>query len=216
MSLNEYEKKRKFNSTPEPGSFDKPKDASRKSPEPELAFVVHKHYASHLHYDLRLELDGVLKSWAIPKGPSLNPGERRLSVMVEDHPFDYKDFEGTIPEGNYGAGKVYIWDAGTYKALGANSRAASSNAIREGISKGHITFTVKGSRLKGEFALIRLRKSDPKNWLLIKKNDEFASETDITQDSRDSIYAAGEKDKIKNTLKTGKKKLQPLKKKVWI
>jgi bifunctional non-homologous end joining protein LigD len=211
MSLNEYKKKRNFVNTSEPVPLDKSKGTNKKTSGPELVFVVHKHYASHLHYDLRLELDGVLKSWAIPKGPSLDPGEKRLSVMVEDHPFDYKDFEGLIPEGNYGAGRVYIWDEGTYRALGAESRVESSNAIREGMLKGHITFILKGSRLKGEFALIRLKKSDPKNWLLIKKNDEFASETDIAQYSPDSIHTAREKDdiknNIKNNLKTGKKKL---------
>ena len=123
MSLTEYKKKRYFNRTPEPGgelksSSTKKRVIKKGSIEKELSFVVQKHQASHLHYDFRLEMRGVLKSWAIPKGPSMNSEEKRLAMLVEDHPFEYKDFEGKIPEGNYGAGVVIVWDQGTYKIAG--------------------------------------------------------------------------------------------------
>lgn len=124
-------------------------------------FVVHEHHARHLHYDLRLEMDGVLKSWAVPKGPSINPRYKRLAVMVDDHSLEYADFEGTIPEGQYGAGKVVIWDKGEFSLL------------KGGIKEGNLEFELKGKRLKGRFALIKIKKSD-KNWLLIKMKDAFA------------------------------------------
>jgi len=179
MDLDEYAKKRNFLSTDEPVDYPATRDDKSKDLNPGLAFVVQKHFATHLHYDFRLELDGVLKSWAVPKGPSVNPIEKRLAVMVEDHPLEYKDFQGFISEGNYGAGEVLIWDKGTYDALGANEKNKSMEIIRDGLVKGHITFILKGSKLKGEFALIRLKKSDPKNWLLVKKRDEFADSKDI-------------------------------------
>ncbi len=124
-------------------------------------FVVHEHHARHLHYDLRLEMDGVLKSWAVPKGPSMNPADKRLAVMVDDHSLEYADFEGTIPEGQYGAGEVIIWDKGEFSLL------------KGGIKEGNLEFELMGKRLKGRFALIRMKKSD-KNWLLIKMKDVFA------------------------------------------
>jgi bifunctional non-homologous end joining protein LigD len=186
MPLEDYQKKRNFDSTSEPKAESVSTEESSlveaapiKSKDM-LEFVVHKHFASHLHFDLRLELDGVLKSWAIPKGPSINPKDKKLAVMVEDHPLEYKDFEGIIPEGNYGAGKVYIWDYGTYHALDAYDMQKSSQILREGLEKGHITFILNGEKLKGEFALVRLKKASPKDWLLIKKNDEFAAEIDIS------------------------------------
>jgi len=184
MPLNEYKDKRNFKKTPEPVSEKKKRAGQADKKEKQqvsLEFVVHKHFASHLHYDLRLELDGVLKSWAIPKGPTMNPKEKRLAVMVEDHPFDYGDFEGIIPEGNYGAGKVYIWDRGTYRSRNATNKDESITELREGLSKGHLTFILEGKILKGEFALIKLKKASPKDWLMIKKNDEFASEEDLTK-----------------------------------
>ena len=186
MPLEDYQKKRNFESTSEPKAEsistgeNKPVEAIPIKSKDMLKFVVQKHFASRLHFDLRLELDGVLKSWAVPKGPSVNPKDKKLAVMVEDHPFEYKDFEGTIPEGNYGAGKVYIWDYGTYHALGTDDMQQSSRILREGLEKGHMTFILNGEKLKGEFALIRLKKASPKAWLLIKKNDEFAAETDIS------------------------------------
>ena len=135
---------------------------------------MQKHYASRLHYDFRLELDGVLKSWAIPKGPMLDPANKHLAVLVEDHPFEYKDFSGIIPEGNYGAGRVEIWDEGTYLALDSSDSKDTAHKIREGFEKGHITIILSGKRLNGEFAFIRLKKAKKNNWLLIKKNDQFA------------------------------------------
>ncbi len=167
-NLKEYREKRDFSVTPEPPGT---KGAEEERP---LSFVVHKHQASHLHYDLRLELDGVLKSWAVPKGPSLDPGERKLAMMVEDHPFDYRTFEGVIPEGNYGAGTVMIWDRGDYRAAGRTGRRESEEALRQGLSRGHISFVLNGQKLKGEFALVRLKRAEENSWLLIKAKDEFA------------------------------------------
>jgi len=124
-------------------------------------FVVHEHHARHLHYDLRLEIGGVLKSWAVPKGPSMNPEDKRLAVMVDDHDLEYADFEGTIPEGQYGAGKVIIWDKGEF------------NLLKGSPSSGNIEFELKGKKLKGRFVLIRMKKGD-NNWLLIKMKDAFS------------------------------------------
>ena len=168
MNLKAYRKKRNFSATPEP-----PGAVPTEGQDP-LSFVVHKHRATRLHYDLRLELDGVLKSWAIPKGPSLDPAEKKLAVMVEDHPFDYRLFEGVIPEGNYGAGPVMIWDRGTYSAVGHTTRRESEEALRQGLGRGHISFVLDGQKLKGEFALVKLKRADDNAWLLIKKTDEFA------------------------------------------
>ncbi|MDI6801818.1 MAG: DNA polymerase ligase N-terminal domain-containing protein [Thermodesulfovibrionales bacterium] len=124
-------------------------------------FVVHEHHARHLHFDFRLEMYGVLKSWAVPKGHSMNPSDKRLAIMVEDHPLDYGGFEGVIPEGQYGAGVVVIWDKGTYRLLDGN------------IDSGKIEFELKGKRLKGIFSFIKM-KGREKEWLLIKKKDEYA------------------------------------------
>ena len=170
--MNKYKQKRNFNSTVEP------KSETRKS-ESELIFVVQKHAASHLHYDFRLEMDGVLKSWAVPKGPSMNPAAKRLALMVEDHPYNYKDFEGNIPEGNYGAGNVIIWDNGTYKATDAINNEDGEKKMRAGLHKGHISFILQGKKLKGCFSLVKLKGKQENAWLLIKKNDEFASDIDV-------------------------------------
>ena len=172
MSLSLYNKKRKFDDTPEPGG--------KKSVEKaQLSFVVQRHKASHLHYDFRLEMDGVLKSWAVPKGPSLNPADKRLAMMVEDHPYDYKDFKGVIPEGNYGAGIVEIWDNGTYTALTDDKTADHKKLLKAGLKAGNLKFVLKGKKLKGEFALVKIKNnnSDKDNaWLLIKHNDSFATD----------------------------------------
>ncbi|MCY7293507.1 MAG: 3'-phosphoesterase [Ferruginibacter sp.] len=171
MSRSLYNKKRKFDDTPEPGG--------KKSVEnKQLSFVVQRHKASHLHYDFRLEMDGVLKSWAVPKGPSLNPADKRLAMMVEDHPYDYKDFKGIIPEGNYGAGIVEIWDNGTYTAITDDKTADHKKLLKAGLKAGNLKFVLKGKKLKGEFALVKIKNknSDKDNaWLLIKHNDSFAT-----------------------------------------
>src|SRR4030066_2521360 len=131
-----------------------------------MKFVVHEHHSSHLHYDFRLEIAGVFKSWAIPKGPSMNPDEKRLAVMVEDHPLEYGDFEGIIPQGHYGAGPVLIWDSGGFKPEGEPE---------SGLKKGRLTFTLDGKKLKGKFALILMKgRGSGKDWLLIKGQDSFA------------------------------------------
>jgi bifunctional non-homologous end joining protein LigD len=176
MGLKEYEAKRKFTETPEP----KP---GLRQEGGQLTFVVHKHAARALHYDLRLELAGVLKSWAVPKGPSLNPAVKRLAVMVEDHPFDYKDFEGVIPEGNYGAGSVIIWDRGFYQHPAAKDRKESEKLLLDGLSKGDLKFVLAGEKLRGEFALVKTR-GDEKSWLLLKKKDSSATKEDILSENR--------------------------------
>ena len=167
MSLVEYQRKRDLTKSPEPR-------AKHRKPENLLRFVIHKHAASHLHYDLRLELDGVLKSWAVPKGPSLDPSIKRLAMLVEDHPYDYREFEGIIPKGNYGAGEVIIWDAGTYHALAARDREQSEKILREGFGKGDLKFVLEGQKLKGEFALVRMKSEKDNTWLLLKKRDDYA------------------------------------------
>src|SRR5688572_690167 len=138
-------------------------------------FVVHKHNASRLHYDFRLEVAGTLKSWAIPKGPSLNTADKRLAVAVEDHSVGYADFEGVLPEGTYGAGEVIVWDTGEYVA---------EDDMKRGLKAGRLSFTLKGKKLKGGWTLIRLKR-DPKSWLLLKADDRYASaEKDVLADGR--------------------------------
>jgi bifunctional non-homologous end joining protein LigD len=178
MALKEYKNKRSFTKTPEPqGGHPDSKT---------LQFVVQKHAASHLHYDFRLEMDGVLKSWAIPKGPSLNPADKRLAMQVEDHPFDYKDFEGIIPAGNYGAGTVMVWDEGTYEALEETNgtKAAQQKVLLKELRDGSLKFRLNGKKLKGEFALVRTKGRGENSWLLIKHRDRYASETPVTDKDR--------------------------------
>src|SRR3954470_9520217 len=160
MSLTDYSRKRRFDKTPEPAP---------KSPQIfGNRFCVQRHSARRLHYDLRLEVNGVLKSWAVPKGPTLDPKEKRLAVLVEDHPIEYGDFEGTIPAGNYGAGSVLLWDRGTYELLGDASAEAQ-------LERGDFKFQLHGEKLMGEFALVKIKstRKDSKGneWLLIKKPD---------------------------------------------
>jgi bifunctional non-homologous end joining protein LigD len=176
MKLKEYESKRNFDQTPEP------KPGPHPTPEL-LTFVVQKHSSRRLHYDLRLELDGVLKSWAVPRGPTLDPAIKRLAVMVEDHPLEYRTFEGVIPQGSYGAGTVIVWDKGVYYHPAARDRTESEQLLREGLKKGHITFVLEGQKLKGEFALIRTRMS-ANSWLLLKTRDRYATADDVLNDSR--------------------------------
>jgi len=162
MGLREYHRKRDFGRTPEPrGDAAAARDGHR--------FVVQKHAASRLHYDFRLELDGTLKSWAVPKGPSLDPGEKRLAMQTEDHPIGYADFEGVIPEGEYGGGTVMIWDRGIWEPEVDDVGAA--------LAKGDLKFTLRGTKLRGSWVLVRMR---DRQWLLIKHRDNAASTLDIT------------------------------------
>ena len=178
--LKKYKEKRDFKSTPEPISSEKISNKPR--------FVVQKHNASRLHYDFRLEVNGVLKSWAIPKGPSKDPRQKRLAVPTEDHPIDYIDFEGIIPEGNYGSGTVIVWDIGTYN----NNKTKDSKIIpiEKTIEDGHVDIELEGSKLKGEYALIRTGKGGRKFWLLIKKKDnEVDYGHDILIDRPESVLS---------------------------
>src|SRR6266567_3985843 len=150
MALEEYKRKRRFEETPEP-----PPKVQKKT---EHRFVVQKHDATRLHYDFRLEMDGVLKSWAVPKGPSLNPEDKRLAMMVEDHPYDYKNFEGIIPEGNYGAGTVIVWDEGTYEPLTpSGDKAKDEKELLKELKTGSVKINMHGHKLQGEFALVHLK-----------------------------------------------------------
>src|SRR6266536_4330508 len=152
MALEEYKRKRRFSETPEP-----PPKVEKKAGQ---RFVVQRHRATRLHYDFRLEMEGVLKSWAVPKGPSLNPEDKRLAMMVEDHPYDYRTFEGIIPEGNYGAGTVIVWDEGTYEALEGGSKKDQERSLLQQLKKGSLKFRMHGNKLKGEFALVKLKNAE--------------------------------------------------------
>ena len=175
MPLEEYKRKRRFEETPEPPPKVEKKAGHR--------FVVQKHRATRLHYDFRLEMEGVLKSWAVPKGPSLDPADKRLAMQVEDHPVSYFDFEGTIPEGNYGAGTVMVWDVGTWEPLspkpvnGKYVAGTDAEAV-DMLQKGDLKFRLHGKKLNGDFALIHMKARRPGSkgteWLLIKKQDEYA------------------------------------------
>jgi bifunctional non-homologous end joining protein LigD len=170
MALTEYKKKRKFDKTPEPGPKEKRTRTGR-------MFVIQKHRATQLHYDFRLEVDGVLKSWAVPKGPSLDPSVRRLAMQVEDHPVDYAKFEGVIPAGEYGGGTVMVWDYGTYKP-------ENSDDVSEALRKGELKFSLNGKKLKGSWVLVRTR---DRQWLLIKHRDYYTTEEEVTEVAPASI-----------------------------
>ncbi|OJW53297.1 MAG: DNA ligase [Alphaproteobacteria bacterium 41-28] len=161
IKLKSYKKKRDFYITPEPKGQKSPKASSK------LRFVIQKHAASHLHYDFRLEMDGVLKSWAIPKGPSLNHEDKRLAIQTEDHPLEYQYFEGIIPAGQYGGGTVLIWDKGTYEHIGDES------SLLKDYHKGHLVIELKGKKLKGGFVLQRIKNGDKPQWLFIKIKDKY-------------------------------------------
>jgi len=177
MSLTQYKKKRSFKKTPEPEG--KKKSSSKSN----LKFVVQKHDATNLHYDFRLEMEGVLKSWAVPKGPSLNPDDKRLAMMVEDHPYDYRTFEGTIPAGNYGAGTVMVWDEGSYDAMGFDDKPVKEQEkiLLAELKKGDLKIVLHGEKVKGAFALVKIKGRGENAWLLIKKKDDEASNSDITK-----------------------------------
>ena len=188
--LEKYRRKRDFAKTteprPEPGEGPPPGEADAAAPN--LVFVVQQHAATRLHWDFRLEVDGVLKSWPLPKGPSLNPKDRRMAVMVEDHPYDYRDFEGVIPKKEYGAGQVIIWDEGLYTpdeggVTSWNDKEEGNRRMREGIAAGKLSFTLVGKKLRGSFALVKTAYSAD-SWLLLKHRDEHASERDVLVDDR--------------------------------
>ena len=216
MSLADYKKKRRFNKTPEPGP-------EKKTSEMGNIFVVQKHRATQLHYDFRLEADGVLRSWAVPKGPPLDPGTKRLAMQVEDHPVDYADFEGVIPEGEYGGGTVMVWDFGIYAP-------EETSSVAKALAKGELKFTLLGKKLKGSYVLVRTR---DRQWLLIKHRDKYAKAEDITEtqpysaftkrtlaeiaeDEGGDVKKAATGDPRKLPRRTGVKRRQKgAKKKVW-
>jgi bifunctional non-homologous end joining protein LigD len=169
-SLTDYKKKRRFDKTPEPGPEKKRTKTGR-------LFVVQKHRATQLHYDFRLEVEGVLKSWAVPKGPSLDPAVKRLAMQVEDHPVDYAKFEGVIPEGEYGGGTVMVWDYGTYEP-------ENSDNVGDALRKGELKFSLNGKKLKGSWVLVRTRE---RQWLLMKHRDYYTTEEDVTEVAPASI-----------------------------
>ncbi len=178
MALTKYHAKRDFKVTPEP------KGSAKRRSSPELSFVVQKHQASHLHYDFRLEWNGVLLSWAVPKGPSLDPSVKRLAMEVEDHPVEYGGFEGIIPEGEYGGGTVMVWDRGTWTPDDPDVDAA--------LEKGELKFSLQGTKLKGSWVLVRTRslgKSSRSSWLLMKHKDRYASTKDIVVEKPRSVLS---------------------------
>ncbi|HWF44399.1 MAG TPA: DNA polymerase ligase N-terminal domain-containing protein [Candidatus Kapabacteria bacterium] len=164
MPLKLYHKKRDFKKTKEPKGRERKKSGR--------SFVVQEHHATRLHFDFRLEMEGVMKSWAVPKGPSMNPSDKHLAVMVEDHPIEYSSFQGAIPEGEYGAGEVRRWDHGTYEPIG-------DLPIEEQLETGKLTFILKGKKLKGEFHMVQMKartgdEPEGKNWLIFKHEDEYS------------------------------------------
>ncbi|UJF29609.1 3'-phosphoesterase [Kaistella sp. 97-N-M2] len=196
MGLEDYNKKRDFEQTAEP-------KGKNESGGGKLKFVVQRHAASRLHYDFRLEMEGVLKSWAIPKGPSLNPEDKRLAMMVEDHPYAYRTFEGSIPKGNYGAGEVEIWDEGTYEPLEKVKGKTDDAVMQAELANDSLKFVLHGKKLKGEFALVKIKNATDGNpWLLIKHRDDFATdhydaEENTAPDSKVSEYLEQKKGKKK-------------------
>ena len=189
--LSEYKRKRDFTKTAEPRGDVKPR--SKRG----LRFVIQKHAASHLHYDFRLELDGVMKSWAVPKGPSYDPTVRRLAMEVEDHPIEYNRFEGTIPEGEYGGGTVMLWDRGTYEPEGGGGE----EALREGYRRGDLKILMHGKRMEGGWVLVRMRRDEAgrAQWLLIKHRDKLADpDFDVTSEVNTSVATGRTMEEIAN------------------
>jgi bifunctional non-homologous end joining protein LigD len=197
MALEEYAKKRRFEDTPEPPPK---KLKSKRSANP--YFCVQRHDATRLHYDFRLEIDGVLKSWAVPKGPSLDPAVRHFAAHVEDHPVDYGSFEGNIPAGNYGAGSVMLWDHGTFELLGDVSGA-------DQIARGDLKFHLNGEKLKGDFALVHMKGRGKGNeWLIIKKRDDYAVEGYDVEEHAYSALSGRTQEEIARNLPARKEKLK--------
>ena len=178
--LRKYEEKRDFKKTPEPYTSDK---TSPKKPR----FVVQKHNARSLHYDFRMEVNGVLKSWAIPKGPSTDYTQKRLAIPTEDHPLDYIDFEGTIPPGNYGAGTVIVWDNGTYRNL--KEKEGQEIPMEKTIEDGHVEFYLEGEKLKGAYALINTGRAERKFWLFFKMKDLHPDTSNILVERPESVLS---------------------------
>jgi DNA ligase D-like protein (predicted 3'-phosphoesterase) len=178
--LEEYRQKRNFRRTPEPRG-------ARQEAGHEPVFVVQKHDASRLHYDFRIEVDGVLKSWAVPKGPSMNPRDKRLAIPTEDHPLEYRNFEGIIPEGEYGAGRVIVWDTGTFRSI--TKRDGRPVPLGHAIQDGHVAIYLAGKKLKGGFALTRIRNHGKPVWLLVKKQDEYANAGDPVTEQPASVLS---------------------------
>ncbi|WP_316737463.1 DNA ligase D [Pedobacter aquatilis] len=216
MSLAKYKSKRNFSKTSEPKS-------SKGVSKTKLMFVIQKHDASRLHYDFRLEMDGVLKSWAVPKGPSTDPKNKRLAMMVEDHPFDYRNFEGIIPKGEYGGGTVIVWDEGTYEPIEEiKGKKAQEKHLLKQLKEGSLKVNLNGKKLKGEFALVKTNGMGENGWLLIKHKDDYASVKDITKEDKSvisgkdiesmektsqNVWKDGHKEKIKPPKKTQQDKL---------
>jgi bifunctional non-homologous end joining protein LigD len=217
MSLEKYAEKRDFTKTAEPkAGLSKDKD--------HLMFVIQKHDASRLHYDFRLELDGVLKSWAVPKGPSTDPKTKRLAMMVEDHPFDYRNFEGIIPQGEYGGGTVIVWDEGTYEPIEEiKGKKAQEKALLQQLKAGSLKIKLHGEKLEGEYALVKTHGMGENGWLLIKHNDQFASSADITKKDKsvlssktiesmektsEKVWQHGHEEDVEEPKKSSKKKVQ--------
>ena len=217
MSLEKYAGKRYFTKTAEPkAGLSKDKD--------HLMFVIQKHDASRLHYDFRLEMDGVLKSWAVPKGPSTDPKTKRLAMMVEDHPFDYRNFEGIIPQGEYGGGTVIVWDEGTYEPIEEiKGKKAQEKHLLEQLKSGSLKIKLHGEKLEGEYALVKTHGMGENGWLLIKHNDKFASTKDITKEdksvltgktidsmekSSEKVWQHGHEEAVEEPKKGSKKKVQ--------
>jgi bifunctional non-homologous end joining protein LigD len=187
--LTEYKRKRDFTKTAEPEG-----KTTRRHSTRGLKFVIQKHAASRLHFDFRLELDGVMKSWAVPKGPSYDPSVRRLAMEVEDHPIEYNTFEGTIPKGEYGGGTVMLWDRGTYEA----EDGGGPEALREGYERGDLKIVLRGKRLKGGWVLVRMRREGGRaQWLLIKHRDEYADpDYDVVDEAVTSVASGRTMDEI--------------------
>jgi bifunctional non-homologous end joining protein LigD len=187
-ALTRYQTMRDFAVTAEP-SGKTTKAASSKR----LRYVIQKHAATRLHYDFRLELHGTFRSWAVTRGPSLDPADKRLAVEVEDHPLDYGDFEGTIPKGQYGGGTVMLWDRGTYEA----ENGGGVNALRDGYARGDLKFELHGERLRGGWVLVRMKRPGRPQWLLIKHRDEFATSAhDVVEDEMTSVVTGRTMDDI--------------------
>ena len=216
MSLNKYVEKRDFSKTSEPQS-------GKSTDKDQLRFVIQKHDASRLHYDFRLEMEGVLKSWAVPKGPSTDPKNKRLAMMVEDHPYDYRTFEGIIPQGNYGGGTVIVWDEGFYEPLEKiKGKKAQEKHLLKQLKDGSLKIKLHGKKLQGEYALVKTQGMGENGWLLIKHKDDFASAADITQKDKsvlsgktieqmektsDKVWKGGKEQTLEKQKSSGKKQL---------